>query len=65
MKLAPSLVAALLAFDLGVLRKDDHEIIVREKLLPPAGYIRVASIFSFFAILLSDRRLHFRNVQPR
>jgi tellurite resistance protein TerC len=29
------------------------------------GCISVALIFSFFAILLSDRRLHCRNAQPR
>jgi tellurite resistance protein TerC len=32
-----SLVAALLAFDLGVLHRDDHEIGVRESLLLSAG----------------------------
>jgi tellurite resistance protein TerC len=40
-----SLVAALLAFDLGVLHRDDHEIGVRESLLLSAGYIGVALIF--------------------
>jgi tellurite resistance protein TerC len=39
------LVVALLAFDLGVLHKDDHEIGVRESLLLSAGYITVALIF--------------------
>jgi tellurite resistance protein TerC len=38
-------VAALLAFDLGVLHKDQHEIGVRESLLLSAGYIAVASLF--------------------
>jgi tellurite resistance protein TerC len=38
-------VAALLAFDLGVLHRDDHEIGVRESLLLSAGYIGVALIF--------------------
>ena len=38
-------VAALLAFDLGVLHKDDHEIGVRESLLLSAGYISVALLF--------------------
>jgi tellurite resistance protein TerC len=38
-------VAALLAFDLGVLHKDDHEIGVRESLLLSAGYISVALAF--------------------
>ncbi len=39
------IVAALLAFDLGVLHKDDHEIGVRESLLLSAGYISVALMF--------------------
>jgi tellurite resistance protein TerC len=39
------IVVALLAFDLGVLHKDDHEIGVRESLLLSAGYISVALIF--------------------
>ncbi|MEY4754851.1 MAG: hypothetical protein RJA44_2526 [Pseudomonadota bacterium] len=39
------IVAALLAFDLGVLHKDDHAIGVRESLLLSAGYISVALIF--------------------
>jgi tellurite resistance protein TerC len=43
------IVAALLAFDLGALHKDDHEIGVRECLLLSAGYISVALIFGFFA----------------
>ena len=38
-------VTALLAFDLGVLHKDDHEIGVRESLLLSAGYISVALVF--------------------
>jgi len=38
-------VAALLAFDLGVLHRDDHEIGVRESLLLSAGYIGAASLF--------------------
>ena len=40
-----SIVVALLAFDLGVLHKDDHEIGVRESLLLSAGYISVALLF--------------------
>jgi len=40
-----SIVVALLAFDLGVLHKDDHEIDVRESLLLSAGYIGVAVAF--------------------
>ena len=39
------IVAALLAFDLGVLHKDDREIGVRESLLLSAGYISVALLF--------------------
>jgi tellurite resistance protein TerC len=39
------IVIALLAFDLGVLHKDDHEIGVRESLLLSAGYISVALLF--------------------
>ncbi len=39
------IVAALLAFDLGVLHKDDHEIGVRESLLLSSGYITVALCF--------------------
>jgi tellurite resistance protein TerC len=39
------IVTALLAFDLGVLHKDDHEIGVRESLLLSAGYISVALAF--------------------
>ena len=40
-----AIVTALLAFDLGVLHKDDHEIGVRESLLLSVGYISVALIF--------------------
>ena len=40
-----SIVIALLAFDLGVLHKDDREIGVRESLLLSAGYISVALVF--------------------
>jgi tellurite resistance protein TerC len=39
------IVVALLAFDLGVLHKDDTEIGVRESLLLSAGYISVALLF--------------------
>ena len=39
------IVASLLAFDLGVLHKDDREIGVRESLMLSAGYISVALIF--------------------
>jgi tellurite resistance protein TerC len=39
------IVAALLAFDLGVLHKDDHEIGVKESLLLSAGYISIALLF--------------------
>lgn len=39
------IVVTLLAFDLGVLHKDDNEIGVRESLLLSAGYIGVALLF--------------------
>lgn len=39
------IVASLLAFDLGVLHKEDREIGVRESLWLSAGYIAVACIF--------------------
>jgi tellurite resistance protein TerC len=39
------IVVALLAFDLGVLHKDDHVIEVKESLLLSAGYISVALMF--------------------
>ena len=42
------IVVALLAFDLGVLHKDDHEIGVRESLLLSAGYIGVALAFGAY-----------------
>ncbi len=38
-------VVALLAFDLGVLHKDDKEIGVRESLLLSGGYIAAATLF--------------------
>jgi tellurite resistance protein TerC len=38
-------VISLLAFDLGVLHKDDREIGVRESLFLSAGYIAMASLF--------------------
>jgi len=38
-------VVTLLAFDLGVLHKDDHEIDVRESLLLSGGYISMALLF--------------------
>ena len=40
-----AIVITLLAFDLGVLHKDDHEIEVRESLFLSAGYISVALLF--------------------
>ena len=40
-----SIVVTLLAFDLGVLHKDDHVIGVKESLLLSAGYISVAVMF--------------------
>ena len=39
------IVVALLAFDLGVLHKDDREIGVQESLLLSGGYISVALVF--------------------
>ncbi|MCU0941971.1 MAG: TerC family protein [Hydrogenophaga sp.] len=39
------IVVSLLAFDLGVLHKDDREIGVRESLMLSAGYISVALLF--------------------
>lgn len=39
------IVITLLAFDLGVLHKDDHVIEVKESLLLSAGYISVALMF--------------------
>ena len=39
------IVVALLAFDLGVLHRDDREIGVRESLLLSAGYISAALLF--------------------
>ena len=38
-------VVALLAFDLGVLHRNDHEIGIRESLWLSAGYITVATLF--------------------
>jgi tellurite resistance protein TerC len=40
-----AIVTTLLAFDLGVLHKDDHEIGVRESLWLSAGYITAAVLF--------------------
>ena len=40
-----TVVVTLLAFDLGVLHKDDKEIGVRESLLLSGGYITVAALF--------------------
>jgi tellurite resistance protein TerC len=39
------IVITLLAFDLGVLHRDDHEIGVRESLLLSGGYIGIALLF--------------------
>jgi tellurite resistance protein TerC len=39
------IVIALLAFDLGVLHKDDKPIEVRESLVMSAGYIGIALLF--------------------
>ena len=40
-----AVVVALLAFDLGVLHRDDHEIGIRESLWLSGGYISVATLF--------------------
>ena len=40
-----TIVITLLAFDLGVLHKDDHEIGVKESLWLSAGYISIALVF--------------------
>ena len=40
-----AIVVTLLAFDLGVLHRDDHEIGVKESLLLSSGYISVALMF--------------------
>lgn len=40
-----TIVVALLAFDLGVLHKDDHVIEVKESLFLSAGYVSVALLF--------------------
>ena len=40
-----TIVVTLLAFDLGVLHRDDHEIEVKESLFLSAGYISVALLF--------------------
>jgi tellurite resistance protein TerC len=40
-----TIVVALLAFDLGILHRDDHEIGIRESLWLSAGYISVALLF--------------------
>ena len=48
------IVIALLAFDLGVLHKDDHEIGVRESLLLSGGYISVAVVFGAWVWCAAD-----------
>lgn len=40
-----TIVVSLLAFDLGVLHKDDHEIDVKESLWLSGGYVAVAALF--------------------
>lgn len=40
-----AIVAALLAFDLGVLHRDDHEISARESFLLYGGYVAIALAF--------------------
>ena len=46
-----ALVFALLAFDLGVLHRDNHEIGVKESLLLSAGYIGVGLLFAVWVWL--------------
>lgn len=43
-----AVVIALLAFDLGVLHRDAHEIGIRESLLLSAGYISVGLLFALW-----------------
>ncbi|MDX5373941.1 MAG: TerC family protein [Pseudomonadaceae bacterium] len=43
-----AVVIALLAFDLGVLHRDNHEIGVKESLLLSAGYISMGLLFSIW-----------------
>jgi tellurite resistance protein TerC len=43
------IVVTLLAFDLGVLHKDEREIEVKESLLLSAGYITIAVMFGAWA----------------
>src|SRR5690606_24510016 len=45
-----ALVAALLAFDLGILHRDNHEIGVRESLLLSAGYISMGLLFAVWVL---------------
>src|SRR5262245_56857746 len=40
-----AIVVGLLAFDLGVLNRNDHEISARESLTLYAGYVIVAALF--------------------
>lgn len=55
------IVMALLAFDLGVLHKDDHEIGVGESLWLSAGYIAVAALFGawLWSHLGADRGIEY------
>ena len=55
------IVVALLAFDLGVLHKDDHEIGVGESLWLSAGYIAVAVLFGawLWSHLGADRGIEY------
>lgn len=43
-----TIVAVLLAFDLGVLHRDQHEIGVRESLLLSSGYITISLLFGLW-----------------
>jgi tellurite resistance protein TerC len=52
-----AIVAVLLAFDLGVLHRDNHEIGVRESLLLSGGYISISLLFGLFVwAQLGDER---------
>ncbi|HUD53145.1 TerC family protein [Parvibaculum sp.] len=56
-----TIVAALLAFDLGILHKRDREIGVRESLWLSAGYIAISMIFGFgiWSLLGHEKGLEF------
>lgn len=47
-----AVVIVLLALDLGILHRDQHEIGVRESLMLSAGYITIGLLFSFWVYYL-------------